>query len=78
MASPSKAPNASPRKSPNQPPQEVDYSSSTDSFTIFSTVDLPEDFSFVERVYAALYPANPAFTSADILALPFSRRETDV
>jgi spore coat polysaccharide biosynthesis protein SpsF len=42
------------------------------------TVDLPEDFSFVERVYAALYTANPAFTSADILALPFSRRESDV
>ena len=41
------------------------------------TVDLPEDFDFVERVYAALYPANPAFTSEDILTLPFSRRETD-
>lgn len=42
------------------------------------TVDLPEDFEFVERVYEALYPANPAFTSADILALPFARRESDV
>jgi spore coat polysaccharide biosynthesis protein SpsF len=42
------------------------------------TVDLPEDFSFVERVYAALYPANPAFTSAEVMALPFSRRESDV
>jgi spore coat polysaccharide biosynthesis protein SpsF len=42
------------------------------------TVDLPEDFDFVERVYAALYPVNPAFTSADILALPFARRESDV
>lgn len=42
------------------------------------TVDLPGDFDFVERVYTALYPGNPAFTSADILALPFARRESDV
>lgn len=41
------------------------------------TVDLPADFDFVERVYAALYPANPAFTSDDVLALSFSRREAD-
>jgi spore coat polysaccharide biosynthesis protein SpsF len=33
------------------------------------TVDTPEDFAFVERVYRALYPANPAFTSEDILRL---------
>lgn len=32
------------------------------------TVDTPEDFAFVEAVYAELYPANPAFTSDDILA----------
>ncbi|MEO6339614.1 MAG: glycosyltransferase family protein [Caulobacteraceae bacterium] len=32
------------------------------------TVDTPEDFAFVEDVYAALYPANPAFTTEDILA----------
>lgn len=32
------------------------------------TVDTPEDFAFVEAVYADLYPANPAFTSNDILA----------
>ena len=31
------------------------------------TVDTPEDFAFVTRVYAALYPANPAFTSEDVL-----------
>jgi spore coat polysaccharide biosynthesis protein SpsF len=30
------------------------------------TVDTPEDFAFVREVYEALYPANPAFTSADI------------
>ncbi len=31
------------------------------------TVDTPEDFAFVTKVYAALYPANPAFTSEDVL-----------
>ena len=34
------------------------------------TVDLPEDLAFVRRVYEALYPANPAFTSDDVVALP--------
>jgi spore coat polysaccharide biosynthesis protein SpsF len=33
------------------------------------TVDEARDFAFVERVYAALYPANPSFGTADILAL---------
>ncbi len=32
------------------------------------TVDTPEDFFFVQSVYADLYPANPAFTSEDVLA----------
>jgi spore coat polysaccharide biosynthesis protein SpsF len=32
------------------------------------TVDTPEDLAFVEAVYAGLYPTNPAFTSADVLA----------
>ena len=32
------------------------------------TVDTPEDFAFVEAVYADLYPANPAFTTEDVLA----------
>jgi spore coat polysaccharide biosynthesis protein SpsF len=32
------------------------------------TVDTPEDFAFVTAVYEALYPANPAFTSDNILA----------
>lgn len=31
------------------------------------TVDTPEDFAFVTAVYEALYPANPAFTTDDIL-----------
>ncbi len=32
------------------------------------TVDTAEDFAFVTAVYEALYPANPAFTTDDILA----------
>ena len=36
------------------------------------TVDTPEDFDFVERVYAALYEAKPDFTSDDVRALPFA------
>lgn len=39
------------------------------------TVDTPEDYAFVERVYAALYPTKPDFTSDDIRALPFSHFE---
>ncbi|WP_428999312.1 hypothetical protein, partial [Stenotrophomonas maltophilia] len=30
------------------------------------TVDTPEDFAFVEGVYAALYPARPDFDTADV------------
>lgn len=36
------------------------------------TVDTPEDFAFVEKVYEALYPAKPDFTSDDVRALPFA------
>ena len=32
------------------------------------TVDTPQDFAFAADVYAALYPAKPAFATADILA----------
>lgn len=32
------------------------------------TVDEPADFELVEAIYAALYPSNPAFGTADILA----------
>jgi spore coat polysaccharide biosynthesis protein SpsF len=32
------------------------------------TVDTPEDFAFVTAVYEDLYPANPAFSTDDILA----------
>lgn len=47
----------------------------TDQSALRWTVDTSEDFAFVERVYGALYPANPAFASADILALPFAHYE---
>ena len=33
------------------------------------TVDEPEDFELVERVYGELYPKNSAFSTADILSL---------
>ena len=33
------------------------------------TVDEPEDFLFVQKVYEALYPKNSAFTTADALNL---------
>ncbi|PJG59347.1 cytidylyltransferase domain-containing protein [Aeromonas cavernicola] len=33
------------------------------------TVDEPADFELVARIYQALYPTNPAFTTDDILAL---------
>lgn len=33
------------------------------------TVDEPEDFEFVSRVYEALYPGNPEFTYRDVLVL---------
>jgi spore coat polysaccharide biosynthesis protein SpsF (cytidylyltransferase family) len=33
------------------------------------TVDEPRDFEFVSRVYEALYPSDPAFTTEDVLAL---------
>ncbi len=39
------------------------------------TVDTPDDFAFVQAVYAGLYPANPAFTSADIRAFVAGRRD---
>jgi len=39
------------------------------------TVDEPRDLEFVRSVYEALYPANPAFTSADVLGLLRDRPE---
>ena len=42
------------------------------------TVDEPEDLEMVREVYAALYPADPAFSSADVLALLARRPELAV
>lgn len=39
------------------------------------TVDEAEDFALVETIYAALYPANPVFSTADILSLLARRPE---
>ena len=39
------------------------------------TVDDPDDLEFVRRVYAELYPADPAFGWRDVLALVRSRPE---
>ena len=63
---------------PGSPLRRADLVQDRDDSALRWTVDLPEDFAFVERVYEALYPKDAAFTSADILALPFTRRETDV
>jgi spore coat polysaccharide biosynthesis protein SpsF len=50
----------------------ADLVQSKDESRLRWTVDTPEDFAFVERVYAALYPDKPAFTSDDVRALPFT------
>jgi len=39
------------------------------------TVDDPEDLDLVQRIYEALYPANAAFTTADVLAFLQSNPE---
>ena len=39
------------------------------------TVDEPEDFEFVSRIYGTLYPSKPDFTMNDVLALIDSRPE---
>jgi spore coat polysaccharide biosynthesis protein SpsF len=41
------------------------------------TVDTPEDYAFVAKVYEALYSTKPAFTSEDVKALPFQRYGRD-
>lgn len=50
----------------------ADLVQATDESGLRWTVDTPDDFDFVERVYAALYPGKPDFTSADVRALPFA------
>ncbi|MCW3128371.1 MAG: Polysaccharide biosynthesis protein [Bacteroidetes bacterium] len=39
------------------------------------TIDYPEDFAFIERVYEELYPGNPAFGLSDILHLTREKPE---
>lgn len=48
-------------------------SANADDGDIRWTVDTPDDYAFATAVYEALYPANPAFTSADIRAFVGSR-----
>lgn len=45
------------------------YENDVDLSHLRWTVDEPEDFELVRRIYEALYPANPAFTTRDILDL---------
>ena len=45
------------------------YSSSEDCSNLRWTVDEPEDFEFVSKVYEYLYPTNPTFTTNDVLTL---------
>jgi spore coat polysaccharide biosynthesis protein SpsF len=51
------------------------YPSPTDLSHMRWTVDEPEDFELVRQIYEALYPANPAFATDDILALLAARPE---
>lgn len=44
------------------------YRNTTDLSHLRWTVDEPEDFELIRRIYEALYPKNPAFTTEDILA----------
>ncbi len=46
-----------------------DFRYSPDLSALRWTVDNPEDFELVCRIYAALYPSNPNFALDDILAL---------
>lgn len=39
------------------------------------TLDYPEDYEFIRRVYEELYPVNPNFTTSDILELERRRPE---
>jgi spore coat polysaccharide biosynthesis protein SpsF len=45
------------------------YQNETDLSHMRWTVDEPQDFELVRRIYEALYPRNPAFTTRDILEL---------
>lgn len=43
------------------------YRNSTNLAHLRWTVDEPQDYEFVKRVYEALYPGNPRFTMEDVL-----------
>lgn len=43
------------------------YKGNADLSLLRWTVDEPADFELVARIYAALYPRNPAFTTRDVL-----------
>src|SRR6266850_2604598 len=45
------------------------YPSETDLSHMRWTVDEPQDFELVRRIYEALYPRNPAFATREILDL---------
>lgn len=45
------------------------YENTIDLSHLRWTVDEPEDFELIRRIYEALYAANPAFTTKDILGL---------
>ncbi|MES2353791.1 MAG: glycosyltransferase family protein [Pseudomonadota bacterium] len=45
------------------------YRNDVDLSNLRWTVDEPGDYDLVSHIYEALYPANPAFTTADILML---------
>lgn len=45
------------------------YRGEPDCSALRWTVDEPEDFELIREIYDTLYPANPAFSTADVLAL---------
>ena len=62
----------------HQQPQRyklADYRSPVDLSSLRWTVDHRADYELVSRIYEALYPSNPAFTTQDILDLLEARPE---
>jgi spore coat polysaccharide biosynthesis protein SpsF len=53
----------------------VNLANSTDLSSLRWTVDEPEDFEFVKRVFENLYPLNPSFGMEDVLELLRKRPE---
>lgn len=64
----------------NRQPQRYDvrhYKGEQDLSALRWTVDEPADFKLVDIIYGELYPSNPAFTTADVLALLKRRPELE-